>query len=62
MTKAKPKEGNLLSDLEKAIRQVLNDPDATVGERVQAIRAGTAIATARHKIDGGDEGGGFFGN
>lgn len=51
---------SLIADLEKAIREVLKDEEATLAEKIQAINAGTRLATARHKISGDDAEGSFF--
>jgi hypothetical protein len=53
-------KSNLIADLELAIRAVLKDANATLAEKIQAINAGTRLATARHKISGDDEEGSFF--
>lgn len=58
MSRAKPEPLTVL--LETAIREVLNNPDADLDAKIQAINAGTRLATARYKISGDTEEGSFF--
>jgi hypothetical protein len=51
---------DLIPELERAIRSVLTDPNASLSERIQAINAGTRLATARYKIAGDEKEGSFF--
>lgn len=55
------KKDDLLDVLEKGVRTVLEDKDATVKERMEAINAGTKLMQLKHKIgDSDDEPGSFF--
>jgi hypothetical protein len=51
--------GEFLGILEKGVKAVLNNSDATSGEKVAAIAAGVKIAIVRYRISGDSEKG-FF--
>ena len=61
MTKTKETGANedFLDTLERGVRNVLRNKDATASEKVAAITSGVKIAMVRHKISGSDEKG-FF--
>lgn len=56
----KPKTDDLLVKLEDGVRAVLDDPDADVKDRMQAITAGVKIAQIKHKISDDSGGKHFF--
>jgi hypothetical protein len=51
--------GEFLTILEKGVKAVLNNPDATASERVAAVTAGSKLLMIRHRIKESD-GTGFF--
>ncbi len=51
--------GEFLSILEKGVKTVLNNKDATASERVAAVTAGAKLLMIRHRINESD-GKGFF--
>lgn len=56
----KPKT-DLLDAMEKGIRDVLENKDATAEQKIQAINAGSKLLQIKHKIAGeSDEPGSFF--
>lgn len=46
--------------LERAIKDILNDPKAKPGEKLKAVEKGCALLALRHKIGESGGGGGFF--
>lgn len=55
------KNDDLITLLEKGIRSVLSNKEATSKEKMEAVNAGTRLLMIKHKISGdSDEPGGFF--
>lgn len=50
--------------LEKGVKDILKDKEATAAQKIQAITAGTKLLQVKHKItdpDGDDDNKSFFG-
>jgi ribosomal protein S6E (S10) len=50
-----------LDDLETAVRRIITNKKASKADQLSAINAGVKIAAIKHKIRGGDDDKGFFG-
>jgi hypothetical protein len=58
----KPKgngDGTLMRQLEKAVRDVLKDKDASAADKLRAIETGAKLLQIKHRISagGGEDGG-----
>lgn len=61
MTAPKDTDDAFIALLQQGITDILKNKKATKKERIDAIKAGTALMTARNKWGAGDEDtGGFF--
>ena len=49
-----------LTEMEKAVRSIINNRKASRADKLAAINAGTKLAAIRYKINGGDGDKGFF--
>jgi hypothetical protein len=52
-------DGDLLADLEKAVRTIIRSSKTSKADKLAAIVAGTKLLAIRHRIQGDDEKG-FF--
>lgn len=49
--------------LEKGVKDILKDKEATAAQKIQAITAGTKLLQVKHKVlDPDDDGKSFFGD
>lgn len=56
----KPIKDKFVSDLEAAIKAVLDDPSSESKDRINAINAGVKLAMVKHKVGGSEKEGSFF--
>ena len=54
-------EDTFLKELEAGVREIIKSRKSSKADKLSAINAGVKIAAIKHKITGGDDKGGFFG-
>ena len=55
-------DDQLLAAMKRAIMEVLEDPKATVAEKIKMIEAGSKLVVAEGKTANADKGTGYFGD